>query len=173
MPRRVYTYHAGLGFDIWNQMETIGAFILAAGFLVFLFNIFRTHTRGAPAAPADPWNGATLEWSIPSPPPEWNFQETPLVQSRDPLWETKRAHGGTLPEPHPGTGQGIHIPPPSYWPAVTAFGVLLLNLGIMFSPKTGPWGIVVGLGVLFFGLYQWLFEKGYSEFTTPELGAHH
>jgi hypothetical protein len=51
--------------------------------------------------------------------------------------------------------------------------VLLLNLGLMFSPKTGFWGIAVGVSVLFFGLYQWLFEKGYSEFTTPELGAHH
>jgi cytochrome c oxidase subunit 1 len=173
MPRRVYTYQAGLGFDIWNQMETAGAFTLMAAFLVFLYNIFRTHAKGGARAPADPWNGATLEWSIPSPPPEWNFQETPVVQSRDPLWETKRERGGSVPEPKPGTGQGIHIPPPSYWPAVTAFGVLLLNLGIMFSPKTGPWGIAVGLSVLFFGLYQWLFEKGYSEFTTPELGAHH
>ena len=119
MPRRVYTYQEGLGFEIWNQMETVGAFIIMAAFLVFIYNIIRTHSGGGPKAPADPWNGATLEWSIPSPPPEWNFQENPAVHSRDPLWETKRERGGTLPEPKPGTGHGIHIPPPSYWPLVT------------------------------------------------------
>src|SRR5687767_9350062 len=89
MPRRVYTYHEGLGFDIWNQMETVGAFIIMAAFLVFIYNIIRTHSQGGPKAPADPWNGATLEWSIPSPPPEWNFQDNPVVHSRDPLWEAK------------------------------------------------------------------------------------
>jgi cytochrome c oxidase subunit 1 len=173
MPRRVYTYHAGLGFDIWNQMETVGAFIIMAAFLVFLWNIVKTHRGAGPRAPADPWNGATLEWAISSPPPEWNFDTNPQVHSRDALWEIKRERGGTLPEPVHGTGAGIHIPNPSYWPLVTAFGLLLLNLGIMFSPKTGPWGIVVGTSVLFFGFFQWVFEKGYSEFTTPEHGGHH
>jgi cytochrome c oxidase subunit 1 len=173
MPRRVYTYHAGLGFDIWNQMETVGAFIIMLAFLVFLWNIFKSHRGAGPRAPADPWNGATLEWSISSPPPEWNFDTNPQVHSRDALWEFKREHGGTLPEPTHGTGVGIHLPNPSYWPLVTAFGLLLLNLGIMFSPKTGPWGIFVGTSVLFFGFFQWVFEKGYSEFTTPAHGGHH
>ncbi|HET8622762.1 MAG TPA: cytochrome c oxidase subunit I [Gemmatimonadales bacterium] len=173
MPRRVYTYHAGLGFDIWNQMETVGAFIIMLAFLVFLYNMVKTHRGAGTKTPADPWNGATLEWSISSPPPEWNFDTTPQVHSRDALWEFKREHGGMLPEPTHGTGAGIHMPNPSYWPLVTAFGLLLLNLGIMFSPKTGPWGIVVGTSVLFFGFFQWVFEKGYSEFTTPAHGAHH
>jgi cytochrome c oxidase subunit 1 len=172
MPRRVYTYQEGLGFDIWNQIETVGSFTIMLGFLVFLYNIFRTHARGGAKAPADPWNGATLEWAIASPPQEWNFDEIPVVHSRDPLWEAKRERGGPLPEPKATSGHGIHIPNPSYWPLVTAFGLLLMNLGIMFSPKTGAWGIVVGVSVLFFGLYRWLFEKGYSEFTTPS-GAHH
>jgi len=117
-------------------------------------------------------NGATLEWSIPSPPPEWNFQEEPVVHGRDPLWEVKRERGGRLPEPSPGTGAGIHIPNPSYWPLVTAVGVAGIFVGIMLIHKTGPWGIIVAVAVLFLGIYNWLFEKGYSEFRTPAHGGH-
>ncbi|HEU5168927.1 MAG TPA: cbb3-type cytochrome c oxidase subunit I, partial [Gemmatimonadales bacterium] len=166
MPRRVYTYQDGLGFELMNQVETLGAFILLFAFLVFMWNIWKT-SRAPAKGPADPWNGATLEWSIPSPPQEWNFAELPNVHSRDPLWERKRERGGPLPEPPLVSGQGIHLPNPSYWPLVTAVGVLLLNLGIMLSPRTGFWGIFVGVSVLFFGLFNWVFEKGYSEFTTP------
>ena len=57
---------------------------------------------GRPNAPADPWNGATLEWSIPSPPQEFNFAEVPVVHGRDPLWEAKRQRGG----PAAGAGAG-------------------------------------------------------------------
>ena len=171
MPRRTWTYPAHLGFELLNQLETAGAFVLFLAFLVFLINIFKTW-RGPRNAPADPWNGATLEWAIPSPPPEWNFQEVPPVHGRDTLWEMKRERGGRLPEPSPGTGAGIHIPNPSYWPLVTAVGVAGLFLGIMLSPKVGPWGIIVGVSVLFLGVYNWVFEKGYSEFTTPAHGGH-
>src|SRR5918999_1685685 len=79
MPRRTYTYPKELGFEALNQLETLGSFILGIGFLVFIWNIIKT-MRGPRNAPADPWNGATLEWAIPSPPPEWNFGETPVVR---------------------------------------------------------------------------------------------
>ena len=166
MPRRTYTYPAELGFDLLNQIETVGSFILMVAFLVFIYNIFRT-SRGPRNAPADPWNGATLEWAIPSPPPEWNFQDAPAVHGRDPLWETKRQRGGQLPEPAAGTGAGIHIPPPSYWPLVSAIGVTAIFVAIMLSPKYGAVPVILAVALTFFGLYQWLFEKGYSEFTTP------
>jgi cytochrome c oxidase subunit 1 len=171
MPRRTYTYPAELGFTLLNQIETAGSLLLGLSFLVFLINIART-SRKPRNAPADPWNGATLEWAIPSPPPEWNFDRLPVVDGRDPLWEEKRKNGGRLPEPVAGTGAGIHLPNPSYWPAVTAVGVAALFVGIMMSPKWGPWGIVVSVALLFFGLYSWLFEKGYSEFRTPSHGGH-
>ncbi len=169
MPRRTYTYPKELGFELLNQIETAGSFVLGIGFLVFIWNIWKT-TRGPKNAPADPWNGATLEWAIPSPPPEWNFAETPLVHGRDPLWEVKRQRGGPLPEPSPGTGEGIHIPPPSYWPAVAAVGVTAIFVALMLSPWIGPWGLIVAISLTFFGIYNWLFEKGYSEFTTPQGG---
>ncbi len=171
MPRRTYTYPKELGFELLNQIETAGAFVLGLAFLVFLVNVFKT-TRQPRNAPADPWNGATLEWAIPSPPPEWNFDSLPAVDGRDPLWEEKRRHGGQLPEPHAGSGAGIHLPNPSYWPLVTAFGVAAIFAAIMMSPKWGAWGIFVAISLLFFGLYNWLFEKGYSEFSTPSHGGH-
>ncbi len=166
MPRRVYTYPMGLGFEWLNQLETVGAFVLALSFLVFIYNILKTW-RTAPPAPADPWNGATLEWAIPSPPQEWNFAEIPTITSRDPLWEAKRQRGAPLPEPARVSGQGIHLPAPSFWPLVTATGVPLLFAGLMLSSEIGLWGLVAGAVVLFFGLFNWLFEPSYS--SIPRL----
>jgi cytochrome c oxidase subunit 1 len=157
MPRRVYTYPEGMGFEELNQLETAGAFILALSFAVFLVNIFKTG-RGPRNAPADPWNGATLEWAIPSPPQEWNFAEVPTVRGRDPVWETKRERGGTLPEPALVSGAGIHLPNPSYWPLVAALGLAGLMVGVLLIQHLGPWGIIAGAVILFFGVYNWAFE---------------
>jgi cytochrome c oxidase subunit 1 len=170
MPRRVYTYIDGLGFNTLNLVETVGAFILATSFLVFLINIIKT-TRQPRNAPADPWNGATLEWAIHSPPQPWNFAEIPAVTTRDPLWEMKRTQkDGRLPEPPMVSGAGIHMPNPSFWPLLSATGVTAVFAAIMFVHKLGPWGIVVATLWLFFGIYNWLFEKGYSEFRTAQGG---
>jgi len=157
MPRRVYTYPEGLGFETLNQVETVGSLILGLSFVVFLFNIFKT-ARGPRNAPADPWNGATLEWAIPSPPQEWNFAEVPAVHGRDPLWEAKRERGGPLPEPPRVSGEGIHLPNPSIWPLVAAVGLTGVMVGVMTLHIVGPWGVVVGLSILFFGVYNWAFE---------------
>ncbi len=157
MPRRVYTYPAGLGFEIFNQVETAGALLLGVAFLVFIWNVIRT-SRGPANAPADPWNGATLEWAIPSPPQEFNFAEVPTVHSRDPLWETKRERGGQLPEPARVSGAGIHMPNPSYWPAVAAIGVTAVFVSLMMLPKFGPAGVVVAVAILFLGVFKWAFE---------------
>ncbi len=157
MPRRVYTYPAGLGFETLNLLETIGAFILASSFAVFLYNIYRTW-RGPRNAPADPWNGATLEWSIPSPPQEWNFAEVPVVHGRDPLWEAKRERSGPLPEPARVSGEGIHLPNPSYWPLVTALGLTAMMAGVMLIHHLGPWGILAGGAIMLFGIFNWVFE---------------
>jgi cytochrome c oxidase subunit 1 len=173
MPRRVYTYPSGLGFELLNQMETVGALILAVSFLVFLYNIYRTMKSGA-KAPADPWNGATLEWSIPSPPQEWNFAEVPVVHGRDPLWEAKRERGGPLPEPPLVSGKGIHLPAPSFWPLVAAVGVTLIFVGFILLSKVGPWGLVIGVSTLFFGIYNWVFEPSYTSIpgVKGKTGSH-
>ncbi|MDP9369048.1 MAG: cbb3-type cytochrome c oxidase subunit I, partial [Chloroflexota bacterium] len=88
MPRRYYTYSDGSGWSGWNLVSTLGAYLLGASVLVFLAAVYRSLKSGQPAGP-DPWDGATLEWSIPSPPPVYNFATIPVVRHRDPLWEEK------------------------------------------------------------------------------------
>jgi cytochrome c oxidase subunit 1 len=157
MPRRVYTYPEGLGFELMNQIETAGSFVLMVAFLVFLVNVFQT-SRKPRNAPADPWNGATLEWSIPSPPPEFNFAEIPTVRGRDALWETKRQRGGQLPEPVRVSGAGIHMPNPSYWPLVTAIGILAFFVFLMVMGRTGIWPVIASFALLLLGVYKWAYE---------------
>ena len=88
MPRRVYTYPAGFGFSGYNLVISIGAFVFAAGILMFLWNVVRSLRAGAVAGP-NPWDAPTLEWSVASPPPPYNFATIPLVASRHPLWEDR------------------------------------------------------------------------------------
>ncbi len=84
MPRRIYTYEEGLGWDSWNLVATIGSYGLAFGILLFVINVVRA-LRAPRHAPADPWDGATLEWATASPPPAHNFDVIPDVRDRDPL----------------------------------------------------------------------------------------
>ncbi|MFZ0885157.1 MAG: cytochrome c oxidase subunit I [Candidatus Acidiferrales bacterium] len=88
MPRRIYTYEPGRGWEIWNLIVTIGAFIQAIGVLVFVFNLLWSLRKGEPAG-NDPWDAWTLEWSTSSPPPDYDFAVTPVVRSRRPLWDLK------------------------------------------------------------------------------------
>jgi hypothetical protein len=72
-------------------MSSVGAYILAIGMIIFVYNFFRSKAAG-PIAGNDPWGGPTLEWSIPSPPPDYNFAQVPTVTSRYPLWDLKAPH---------------------------------------------------------------------------------
>jgi len=88
MPRRIYTYEPGRGWDVWNLIVTIGVAFQAAGILVFAANLVWSYFRGKLAG-NDPWDAWTLEWSTSSPPPEYNFAKIPSVRSRRPLWDLK------------------------------------------------------------------------------------
>jgi cytochrome c oxidase subunit 1 len=104
MPRRTYRYDDGLGWDGLNQLATVGAFVIALGALVLIVNILVSRRHGE-LAPDDAWDGRTLEWSIPSPPPEYNFAEIPEVHSRDDFWHrkyTEDAQGYLVPIPAGG-----------------------------------------------------------------------
>ena len=85
MPRRYYTYAAGQGWEIWNLMSTVGAYLIALSVLVFIINFFLSARRARVAGP-NPWEAATLEWSTSSPPPDYNFAKIPTVTRMNPLW---------------------------------------------------------------------------------------
>ncbi len=88
MPRRIYTYEAGRGWEMWNLICTVGVAFQALGALIFILNVLLSLRKGRPAG-NDPWDAWTLEWATTSPPPEYNFAEIPAVKSRRPLWDVK------------------------------------------------------------------------------------
>ena len=103
MPRRIYTYPAGLGWETPNLITTAGAFVLAFGILLFLINVMVSRRNGQPAGP-NPWDAPSLEWSTPSPPPPYNFAVIPRIASRHPLWEPRM--GDRQPSLRIATGHG-------------------------------------------------------------------
>ena len=103
MPRRTWVYDAGQGLEIYNLMSSIGAYIQAVSVIILAANIFRSLRRGDIAG-NDPWGAPTLEWSIPSPPPDYNFATIPTVTSRYPMWD--RTHPElTRDVPHTREGE--------------------------------------------------------------------
>src|SRR5712675_631541 len=88
MPRRIYTYEPGRGWDMWNLIVTVGVFFQAAAVLVFVLNLVISWLSGEDAG-NDPWDAWTLEWLTTSPPPPYNFADVPTVRSRRPLWDLK------------------------------------------------------------------------------------
>ncbi|PZD95082.1 cytochrome c oxidase subunit I [Paenibacillus sambharensis] len=130
MPRRVYTYLDGQGFNGMNLVSTVGAILMGIGTIVFLINVAVTAAKPK-NAPADPWvDGRTLEWSIPSPAPEYNFAQTPLVRGYDALWKEKMdGNKGMTPAEPLGP---IHMPSPSILPFFMSLGLFIMGFGLMY-----------------------------------------
>ena len=164
MPRRVYTYPEGLGWQPYNLVSTIGAFILAGGILVFLWNVLWTYRRGEQAGP-NPWGADTLEWATSSPPPQYGFRTLPIVHSRHPLWDQEGLDKGdervvklvrALAQwPRDYRSQLItttidarpqeifQIAGPSIWPLMLSIGITVISIAFIFD-----FLIIAGLGVL-------------------------
>ena len=174
MPRRIYTYASEFGWDGLNLLASLGYLVLLVGTIVFMVNILIS-LRKQPDAGHDPWDAPGLEWSISSPPPAYNFAQIPQVEGQDHYWIVKRraaAEGNPVTEPEahvdPST---IHMPSPSYWPLVTAFGVLILAAGMLFD--TGwdyirfPIPFLGGL-IAFIGVVAWANEPAAAEHHGDE-----
>jgi len=151
MPRRVFTYSEELGLGGLNMLSTAGGYLTGVGVLLFLWNVLRTRKQVADA-PANPWGAATLEWATESPPVEHNFNNTPTLHSREPLWHEPEPVIEAVRGPQ---RESFHMPPGSWWPMFTAVGVVLA-LGMFMAPMW--WGPLVGLAWVAVGIVNWAYE---------------
>jgi cytochrome c oxidase subunit 1 len=169
MIRRTYTYPESLGLTFWNEVATVGAFLIALSVLVFLINAVMAQLREKGLADEDPWDARTLEWTTSCPPPHYNFEEIPRVRALDEFWHRKYvedersgrlvpAQAGASEEDHEG-GHGIHLPGPSFWPLVAAAGLPIVAYGAIYS----WWLVGAGVIVLLVGLYGWALEPSVAE----------
>lgn len=147
MPRRVFTYLPGQGFETSNVVSSIGAFLMAAGVIVLLINVIITSVKNEKVG-NDPWgDGRTLEWALSSPPPYYNFKQLPLVRGLDAYWiEKMEGKKGMTPAEPLGD---IHMPNNSFIPFLISLGLFIAAFGAMYHGDEGnTWGIPV----LIFGL---------------------
>ncbi|GAB1611864.1 MULTISPECIES: cytochrome c oxidase subunit I [Mammaliicoccus] len=159
MPRRVFTYLPGQGYDIPNLVSSIGALLMAIAVIVETINVITTLAKGEKVG-RDPWgDGRTLEWALPLPTPHYNFAQVPLVRGLDALWiEKKQGDGKILPAE---SLDDIHMPNNSFIPFLQAFGLFVAAFGAMYFADGKEWALeaVKGLNekpwavyVLIFGL---------------------
>jgi cytochrome c oxidase subunit I len=181
MPRRIYTYPTGLGWDTVNLITTIGSYLFALGVLLFLINVFWSLRRGPLAGP-NPWDGSTLEWSVASPPPAYNFAVLPTVASRHPLWEerldepggrSRLNEGPTLAEGRETLGVSpldaepdeiLTMPEDSLAPLLLALSLLATFYGLL----TSVWWLAVAGGVLTIAVTAaWLWPEAATAEASP------
>jgi len=177
--RRTWVYAEETNLGFWNLIVTIGAFILAVAILVFMANWIYSRRKGE-KAPFDPWDARTIEWSIPSPTPVWNFSKAPEIKSLDDFWHQKYGEDedgravrreGTdelllkLEEEGLNPDEEIHLPSPSYFPLILAFGLPFLGYAIIY--KSVPLALV-GVILLLIGGFGWGTEPLEEEFETSE-----
>jgi cytochrome c oxidase subunit 1 len=175
MPRRVYTYPPEMHWGGLNMVASVGAVFMTAGLIVFLVNFFQSRSAGKPAG-WDPWKAGTLEWSVPSPPPDYNFLELPTVNGREALWDA-------APNQPIVTGVRDDIPEvlitnsldsePQYkdllpgasiWPFLTSIAVSIAFIWSIFS----PWGVAYGAIPVVVTLIGWLWPHGPSPAPVQE-----
>lgn len=156
MPRRIYTYAEGMGWDELNLLCTLGAFLMAASVGLFYFDVVKTLLYGEPCG-HDPWDARTLEWSIPSPVPVYNFKEIPHVKDLDDWWVTKHPqllhHQEEAPAAHDDhhhhDDHGIHIPGASWFPLFSAIGFAIAGFSMIFQPVLAILGAIIAIISIF------------------------
>jgi cytochrome c oxidase subunit 1/cytochrome c oxidase subunit I+III len=183
MPRRIYTFESGLGWDPWNLLATAGAYLLTVGFLVTAGVFVHSWRRGAPAPP-DPWGGESLEWTTTSPPRTHNFAVIPTVHSLHPAWNRASLHslvdGAQRPDRLLADGHEVlmtseldgdperrlAMPEDSLVPFVTAAALLVAVLALLVGS-----GVVAALAAaataLSIGYWLWPFQGPAEALREP------
>jgi cytochrome c oxidase subunit I+III len=176
MPRRVYSYPGDLGWNVWNLVATIGAYILAVGLLLTLIGVIHAIRRGAPAED-DPWGGDTLEWTTSSPPRPYSFAVVPTVHSVHPAWDERTTSAlatGEVLEGHRAmttseldgeAERAIEMPEESLLPLMSAVAILVIVLALLWA---WYWVAVVAAVALFGAVARWLWPP---ERTPEEAGV--
>jgi cytochrome c oxidase subunit 1 len=165
MPRRVYTYPSGLGWEGLNALASGGALVLAASFALFAANVARALRRPA-GAPANPWHAESLEWATASPPPCFSHAHIPVVTSASPLWsEAASARVSGLRDDRCEVlvtravdAKPEHrevLPGHSLWPLLAALATAFGLYAIVFT----PWGLPLGGALLFVTLLGWYLPR--------------
>jgi len=197
MPRRTWTYDGNMGWNEGNLVATLGAYVLGVGIFTYFAVLIYTYFKGEKCG-SDPWDARTLEWSIPSPPPEHNFDAIPTVHARDAWWYEKHHKDEIAKEraEHMKTEEahgGIHMPDASWFPLVTAIGLFIgaynfiqLKAPLMFGGTqvlaSHFWPAIAGASLMFLGAYFWSLEGpgGYhlhlddkGNATVSRGGGHH
>ena len=141
MPRRVYTFLPNQGFDLMNLISTIGAILMGVGTLILAINMLLSFRQPKGQLPNDPWgDGRSMEWALPSPPPEYNWKQIPLVRGSDAWWKEKM-EGNTEMQPAEPLGP-IHMPSPSILPFLMSVGFFVAGFGFIYHLN---WLTIAGL----------------------------
>lgn len=145
MPRRIYTYPADAGWTELNVISTIGAVMMGIGFIFLCINVVYTYFKGERDLTGDPWDGRTLEWSIPSPAPHYNFAVTPQVKGLDAWWMMKKERKEGKEEEEPEY-KPIHMPSNSGRPFIMSIFFFIAGFGLVFEWM--PVAIIGLIGVI-------------------------
>lgn len=177
MMRRTWTYTEHQGFSFWNLVSTIGAFMIALSVLMFIVNValsYRKHRKNPVDVGADPWDARTIEWMVPSPTPEHNFDEIPIIEDVDDFWHRKYGYdengklvriAKTEDVVQSGNATNVHLPSPSYWPFMIGIGLPIVGYGLIFNLL---W-IIPGIIITVAGFWGWVIEPH----TDPDPGHQH
>lgn len=182
MPRRVFTYLDGQGYNAANLISTIGALLMAAAVIVLVINIIMTVAKNQKVG-RDPWgDGRTLEWSIPLPVPYYNYAQIPLVRGLDAFWiEKKEGNGKMLPAE---SVEDFHMPNNSIIPFVMSLGLFIASFGALYFASGKEWAIdavadlpvkpwafwllVIGLAITFISMITRSFKDDLGYYVTKE-----
>jgi cytochrome c oxidase subunit I len=184
MPRRTFTYESNLGWNAANYIATIGALILGVGIFIYFAVMVYTFLKGEKVG-KDIWDARTLEWSLPNPPPEYNYRVIPTVHARDAYWYNKQ-HKAEIAQEEAEHAKaeaehgGIHMPHQSIYPFVASLGLFIAAIGISVidhDPSPGFWGKKIGLSmiggvVMLAGIYFWALEGNEGYHLHPEDEGH-